>query len=103
MRARSVTVGSRETRAALHRGAIRAVLVATDGSARDRERIARIAASQNVPVCAIAGRSDLGSWCGRGAVAVVGIRDAGLATRILQLAEAESASGEGMERHAKDR
>jgi ribosomal protein L7Ae-like RNA K-turn-binding protein len=98
-----VTIGSRETRAALHRGAIRAVLVATDGSPRDRERLARIAKENGIPVRAVTGRAELGAWTGRTSVAVIGIRDGRLASRIVELAGAEASAGEGVERHAKDR
>jgi ribosomal protein L7Ae-like RNA K-turn-binding protein len=102
IRARSVTIGSRETRAALHRGAIRAVLVATDGSPRDRERLARIAQEAGVPVRAVAVRAELGAWTGRASVAVLGIRDGRLASRIVELAGPGFSDGEGVEGHAKD-
>jgi ribosomal protein L7Ae-like RNA K-turn-binding protein len=79
---RGLSIGSRETRAALHRGDVRLVLLAADGSPRDRERLERISAEQSVPVRVTASRAELGEWIGRGPVAVLGIRDPNLATAV---------------------
>jgi ribosomal protein L7Ae-like RNA K-turn-binding protein len=78
-RARTVVVGSRETRASLRRGEIRLVLLASDGSARDRERVLRVSEEEHVPALDLATRAELGSWIGREAVCVLGIQDPHLA------------------------
>ncbi len=101
MRARTLTVGSRETRTALHRGEIRLVLLARDGSARDRERLERIAAEQRADARVVGTREELGEWVGRGPVAVIGVRDARLADGIRE-AEAPASGREGTGEHAKD-
>jgi ribosomal protein L7Ae-like RNA K-turn-binding protein len=95
LRARSVTIGSRETRAALRRGAIRVVLAALDGSPRDRERLERVARDHAVPVVGVASRAEFGAWTGRSSVAVLGVRDAHLASRIVELAGAARRGREG--------
>jgi ribosomal protein L7Ae-like RNA K-turn-binding protein len=82
VRARNVIVGSRDTRAALRRGEIRLVLIAADGSARDRARLHRVGAEEDVPVVDLASREELGAWVGRGPVAVLGIRDPNLAEAV---------------------
>jgi ribosomal protein L7Ae-like RNA K-turn-binding protein len=86
-RARNVVVGSRETRAALRRGQIGFVLLAQDGSARDRERLLRLADEEGVPAHTLGVDSArLGEWLGRGKVSVVGITDPNLADAIRALA-----------------
>jgi ribosomal protein L7Ae-like RNA K-turn-binding protein len=86
-RARTVTIGSRDTRAALRRGAVGLVLLAEDGSARDRERLLRLAEEVKIPVHTLAVDSILlGEWVGRGKVAVVGVTDRNLAGEIHGLA-----------------
>lgn len=87
MRARTLTVGSRDTRAALHRGEIRLVIVAEDGSERDRERIERICAEQHVTCFRLGSRDEWGQWLGRNSVAAAGMRDANLAEAIEKLAQ----------------
>jgi len=81
-RARGVFVGSRETRGALRRGEVKLVLVAADGSSRDRARLVRVSEEAGVPVRVVADRKELGSWIGTGPVAVVGIRNAQLAAGV---------------------
>ena len=59
------------------------MLLAQDGSARDRERLLRLADEQEVPAHTLAVESArLGEWLGRGKVAVVGISDPNLAAAI---------------------
>ena len=93
-RARNVIVGSRDTRQGLRRGEVRLVLLAADGSARDRERLFRVSAEENVPAFDLATSAELGSWVGRETVAVLGIRDANLASAL----RAHLAEGPGPER-----
>ncbi len=82
-RARAVVVGSRETRSSLRKGQIHLVVLAGDGSPRDRERLARITEEEGVPVRTVATREELGSWVGFGAVSVMGLQDRRLAAAIL--------------------
>jgi ribosomal protein L7Ae-like RNA K-turn-binding protein len=55
------------------------VLLAADGSPRDRERLLRICAEHAVPVHALSSRAEIGAWLGREEVAVVGVKDSNLA------------------------
>jgi ribosomal protein L7Ae-like RNA K-turn-binding protein len=81
-RARALTIGSRDTRSALRKGRIHLVVLAGDGSPRDRERIERIAAEEGVPVRSVATRDELGAWIGFGAVSVLGLTDRRLAETV---------------------
>jgi ribosomal protein L7Ae-like RNA K-turn-binding protein len=101
-RARSVTVGSRETRAGLHRGQVKLVLLAEDGSPRDRERLARIALEQGVLTMIAGTREELGSWIGRGLISVAGITDSGLARSIERAWTKTFREGEGIGENAKE-
>ena len=91
-RARTVTIGSRETRSALRRGEVRLVLLTSDGSARDRERMGRLAEESRVPSRTIATREALGSWVGRAPVAVLGILDPHIARAIRDGVDLEGVS-----------
>lgn len=82
-RAGRLSVGSRETRIGLHRGEVRLVLLAADASPRDRERVTRVAAEEGVPARIVGDRDTLGAAIGRDAVAVLGVRDAGMAQGLL--------------------
>ena len=81
-RARSVSIGSRETRAAMRRGEVRLVLLAADGSERDGDRLRRLCEESGVPARTISTREELGAWIGQGPVAVLGIVDPNLATAV---------------------
>jgi ribosomal protein L7Ae-like RNA K-turn-binding protein len=82
-RAGSLVVGSRETRAGLHRGQVRLMLLAADGSPRDRERLQRLAEEAGTPVRVAGTREELGRAIGRDPVAVVGVTDRNLAAGML--------------------
>jgi ribosomal protein L7Ae-like RNA K-turn-binding protein len=93
-RARSVLIGSRETRAGLRRGEVRLVLLATDGSVRDRERMLRVTAEAGVPVVSWGTREELGWGVGAGPVAVMGLTDPALAGEVAaRLAAQEPTTG----------
>ncbi|MDP6460563.1 MAG: L7Ae/L30e/S12e/Gadd45 family ribosomal protein [Gemmatimonadota bacterium] len=97
MKARMLAVGSRETREGLRRGEVRLVLLAEDGSPRDGERLRRIAAEGKVPVLRGGSRLELGGTLGRGAVAVVGVKDANLAKAVRRDAADADTSRKGRE------
>ena len=78
-RAGRLTVGSRETRSGLRRGEVRLVLLAEDASPRDRERVIRVAAEDDVPARVVGTRASLGEAIGRDGVAVVGVQDPNMA------------------------
>lgn len=82
-RAGRLCVGSRETRIGLHRGEVRLVILAGDASPRDRERVLRVAAEEGVPTRTLGDRGALGAAIGRDTVAVVGVRDAGMAEGLM--------------------
>ncbi len=82
-RAGRLCVGSRETRIGLHRGEVRLVILAGDASPRDRERVLRVAEEEDVPARIAGDRGTLGAAIGRDAVAVLGVRDAGMAGGLL--------------------
>jgi len=58
-RARGLSVGSRETRDGLRRGKIHLVLLARDGSPRDRQRLERVAGEACVPTREVGTRVEL--------------------------------------------
>ena len=60
------------------------MILAHDGSARDRERVRRVAAESRVPVRVVTDREELGSWVGRGPVAVLGVQDRELAKALVE-------------------
>lgn len=82
-RARSLVIGSRETRSGLRRGEVRLVLLAEDGSPRDRERLQRVAGEHGVPARMVGTRDELGQAIGRDGVSVVGVTDRNLAAGVL--------------------
>ena len=63
----------------LRRGEVRLVLLADDSSERDRERLIRVAAEEEIPTRIVGSRAELGAAVGRDQAAVLGIRDAGMA------------------------
>lgn len=82
-RAGRLAVGSRETRIGLRRGEIRLVILAEDASPRDRERVVRVAAEEGIPARVVGDRAALGAAVGRDAVAVLGVRDPGMAEALV--------------------
>jgi len=96
-RARSVLIGSRETRAGLRRGEVRLVLLAEDGSARDRERMRRVASEAGTPIVSLGTREELGRGIGAGPVAVMGLTDPSLAGEVARLAAGDAAGGTARE------
>jgi ribosomal protein L7Ae-like RNA K-turn-binding protein len=76
---------------ALRRGEIRLVLLASDGSTRDGERVTRLTEERGVPIRTVATREALGSWVGQAAVAVLGVRDPHLATAVREAFDGASA------------
>lgn len=82
-KARGLVIGSRETRAGLHRGQVRLILLAADGSPRDRDRLQRVAEEHGIPARIVGTRDDLGQAIGRGGVSVVGVTDPNLAAGIV--------------------
>ncbi len=92
-RAKGLTIGSRETRAGMHRGEVSLVLLAEDGSPRDRERIGRVAEEEEVPLVPAGSREELGAAIGQGAVSVLGIRDRNLAAGITERLRKREESG----------
>lgn len=79
-------IGSRETRAGLRRGRGRQVcliLLAADGSERDRERLERLAEETGTPWRVVGSREELGQAIGRDGVSVVGVTDRNVAAGML--------------------
>jgi ribosomal protein L7Ae-like RNA K-turn-binding protein len=86
-RARGLAVGSREVRTGMRQGEIALILLASDGSARDRERLRRVAEEERVDTRDMGSAEELGAAIGRGTVGVLGIRDRHLAAGILRRLE----------------
>lgn len=86
-RARSLAIGSREARGGMRRGELGLILLATDSSPRDRERLIRVAEEEGVPSFSAGTGQEMGAVVGRGAVSVLGIRDRNLAAGIAQRLE----------------
>jgi ribosomal protein L7Ae-like RNA K-turn-binding protein len=96
-RAGRLSIGSRETRDGLWRGTIHLVLLAGDGSPRDRQRLERVAGEVGVPAREVGTRAELGSWIGRGPVSVLGIQDPNLAAAVQAKVDAAALESEGGE------
>ncbi|HMB68840.1 MAG TPA: L7Ae/L30e/S12e/Gadd45 family ribosomal protein [bacterium] len=97
-RARGLAIGSREARQGMRRGEIGLILLANDGSPRDRERLSRVAEEEGTKAFTAGTALELGAVVGRGAVSVLGIRDRNLAAgvrRRLEKTGSEPAAGSG--------
>jgi ribosomal protein L7Ae-like RNA K-turn-binding protein len=81
-RAGSVVVGTSGVRAALQRGELALVMVASDRSARTDDKVLRLATARGIPSIVGPRADDLGRCVGRGSVQAVGVRDAKLAAGI---------------------
>lgn len=105
VRARRVSIGSRDTRASLRRGQVSLVLLSEDGSSRDGERTARLAEEEGIPVIQLpVGAEELGGWIGRNTVATFGIEDPDLAAAIrAHWNEHESGPADGPSERGGDR
>jgi ribosomal protein L7Ae-like RNA K-turn-binding protein len=81
---------------------VKLVLLALDGSVRDRERLVRIALEQGAPTIIAGTREQLGAWIGRGLVSVAGITDPGLAASIERLGNTTHRERGRMGKNAKE-
>jgi ribosomal protein L7Ae-like RNA K-turn-binding protein len=93
-KAGSVLIGSRETRDGLRRRTVRLVLVASDGSPRDRQRLERVARESRTPLVVVGTREELGQGVGRGPIAVVGLTNANLAAAVRARLDSPAAAPE---------
>jgi ribosomal protein L7Ae-like RNA K-turn-binding protein len=91
-KAGSILIGSRETRDGLRRGAVRLVLVARDGSLRDRQRLERVARESGTPLRIAGTREELGQGVGRGPTAVVGLTNPNLADAVRERLDSPAAA-----------
>ena len=82
MRAGGIVVGTGGIRAALQRGQLALVVVASDHSTRTEDKVLSLARARGVPCVVGPGADDLGRSVGRGSVQAVGVRDADLAAGI---------------------
>lgn len=81
-RAGSVVVGTSGVRAALQRGELALVMVASDRSVRTDEKVLRLATARGVASIVGPSADELGRCVGRGSIQAVGVRDADLAAGI---------------------
>lgn len=103
-RSRGLTVGSRETRTNARRGEVWLILLSSDGSARDRERLERVAEEEEIPARIVGTREEIGEAIGQGEVSVVGIKDRNLAGGVWKrLEESEDRAGDGSGKPGGDR
>ena len=87
VRARNVVIGVTGTRAELHRGGVRCVVLASDAGPRTMEKVERLARATNVPVIIGPDAKTLGAGLGRPPVQAIGVNDASLARGVLGLSE----------------
>ena len=87
LRARTVVVGVAGTRAGLHRGGVRCVVLARDAGPRTREKVERLARAKQVPVIVGPDAKALGAGLGRPPVQAIGVSDPSLARGVLGLSE----------------
>ncbi len=83
VRARKVVIGTSGVRAALQRGELALVVVASDYGARTKEKVLRLARASGVRALVGPPAAELGRRLGRGAVQAVGVRDQHLAAGII--------------------
>ena len=81
-RAGALVKGTDATRKALRRGEVRLVLLATDGSLVQREKILPLARGKDVPVVILGTRIELGSALGSGPLTAVAVTQAGFAKEL---------------------
>jgi ribosomal protein L7Ae-like RNA K-turn-binding protein len=79
VRARTVIVGVTGVRAALSRGEVACVVLASDASQRTRDKVERLARAREIPVYAGPVADALGGALGRPPVQAVGVTDRALA------------------------
>jgi ribosomal protein L7Ae-like RNA K-turn-binding protein len=82
-RAGTVVVGTSGVRAALQRGDVGLVVVASDFSERTADKVVRLAEATGIRVLSGPSAVELGRSVGRGRVQALGVRDRNLATGII--------------------
>ena len=82
-RARTVVIGVAGVRAGLARGEFACVVLASDASARTKDKVERSAVARAVPVYAGPDAAALGHGLGRPPVQAVGVTDADLARGVM--------------------
>ena len=105
-RAGRAIVGSRAVEEAVRAGGVKVAVLAGDVSANTRQRVRGLLARSSVPVLELGDRNGLGGAVGKGPVAVVGVTDSGLASRLLNgVADTLTgkASGSGRSRNSSPR
>lgn len=79
LKAGSVVVGTTGVRAALRRGDLALIVLASDLSQRTEEKVARLAHGTGIPVLLGPSSRELGQRLGRDEIQAVGVRDPRLA------------------------
>ena len=82
----NLVVGVDAVREAIMKERIRLVLIAADASARARERIVTPARLRSIPLVEVNSALEFGARLGKSVVMVAGVKDAGLAREILEVA-----------------
>lgn len=82
-RAGRAIVGSRAVEESARAGCLKVAVLASDVSANTQKRVRGLLARSRVPVLELGDRNGLGGAVGKGPVAVVGVTDSGLASRLL--------------------
>jgi ribosomal protein L7Ae-like RNA K-turn-binding protein len=83
-RAGAVSPGVEATRRSLGTGEVRLVLLATDASETQLEKVRGLIRRRGVPVRHVAARDALGKALGRGRLSVVGVTTRSFATQLLE-------------------
>jgi ribosomal protein L7Ae-like RNA K-turn-binding protein len=82
-RARALLVGTGAVREGVHQGRVRLVVLASDRSARTRDKVERLVRAKGVPIVVGPEAAELGRRVGHGPVQVVGVTDPSLAEGFL--------------------
>jgi len=84
-RAGLLTSGSDAVEMAIRSGAVELLILAEDGSARQKEKLARIASSEEVRVRTVGTNQELGNAIGRDSRIAIAILDAGFADKLMKM------------------
>ncbi len=84
-RASLLTSGSDAVEQALHAGAVELLILAEDGSDRQKEKLTRIASEEETKVRVIGSNQELGRAIGRDSRIAIAILDAGFAEKLMKM------------------
>ena len=101
-RAGSVVPGTGAVRAALRRGEVKLVLMASDASATQTDKVRGLLGHQEIPSAEVGTKVELGHALGAAPVSIVGITEAAFARSFLEKLQAAEVPAGSRPDHRKD-